>query len=91
VPQNYIQAQLWLRLAATNALDKDGRDLAVRNRELVGSKMPSAGMARRRSWRSNGGQSRSDKLQLAKVDVMMCCDLESMIPERGRISRHEAE
>jgi hypothetical protein len=38
VPQNYIQEHMWLSLAAANALDKDGRDLAARNRELVASK-----------------------------------------------------
>jgi uncharacterized protein len=45
VLQNYIQAHMWLSLAAANALDKDGRDFAVRNRELVASKMTPAEIA----------------------------------------------
>jgi uncharacterized protein len=45
VPQNYVQAYMWLSLAAANALDKDGRDLAVRNQELVASKMTPAELA----------------------------------------------
>jgi uncharacterized protein len=48
VPQNYIQAHMWLSLAAANALDKDGRDLAVRNRELAASKMTPAEIAEAR-------------------------------------------
>jgi uncharacterized protein len=45
VLQNYIQAHMWLGLAAANALDKEGRDLAVRNRELAASKMTPAEIA----------------------------------------------
>jgi hypothetical protein len=33
--RNYMQAQMWFSLAAAKALDKDGRDLVVRNREPV--------------------------------------------------------
>ena len=45
VLRSYIQAHMWLSLAAANALDDDGRDLAVRNRELVASKMTPAEIA----------------------------------------------
>jgi TPR repeat protein len=35
VSQNHIQAHMRLNLAAANALDKDGRDLAVRHRVVA--------------------------------------------------------
>ena len=43
VPQNYVLAHMWFNLAASNpALEKDGHDQAVRNRDAVARKMTAA-------------------------------------------------
>jgi hypothetical protein len=53
-------------------LDKDGRDLAARNRQLVEAKMTPAEIAEAQKLADERRQTRSGKLHLAKVNV---CDL----------------
>ena len=40
-PQNYVQAYMWFHLAASraNAVEKEQREGAVKNRDLVAAKM----------------------------------------------------
>jgi TPR repeat protein len=46
VPQNYVQAHVWWNLAAANPYsDKEARDKAVLNRDLVARKMTAAQIA----------------------------------------------
>jgi TPR repeat protein len=57
VPQNNVNAHMWLNLAATRfpSSERRSRGLAVRNRDLVASKMTSeeiiAAQTRAREWK----------------------------------------
>ena len=47
VPQDYVQAHMWLNLAASRfaASEKENRDLAIKNRDIVAAKMTPAQIA----------------------------------------------
>ncbi len=47
VPQDYVQAHMWFNLAASrfSASETKGRDLAVKNRDIVASRMTPAQIA----------------------------------------------
>ncbi len=42
VPQDYVQSHMWYNLAASRFPPGEGRDLAVRNRDIVAEKMTPA-------------------------------------------------
>ncbi len=54
VPQDFVEAHMWYNLAAARAGNKEGRDWATRNREIVASKMSREQIAeaqkRAREW-----------------------------------------
>ena len=45
VPQDYVLAHMWENLAAARASDKEARDKATKNRDMVASKMTAAQVA----------------------------------------------
>jgi TPR repeat protein len=45
VPQDYLQAHMWLSLAASGTTDAAARDMAIKNRDLVAAKMTSTQIA----------------------------------------------
>jgi TPR repeat protein len=45
VPQDYVSAHMWLTLAASRAMGAETRDLAAKNRDMLGAKMTLAQIA----------------------------------------------
>jgi len=50
VPQDYQLAYMWFNLAAAGATDKDARDMAAKNRDLVAEKLTPAQLAEAQKW-----------------------------------------
>ena len=61
VPQDYVQAHMWLNLAASQfpSSEKENREIAVKNRDLIASKMTPAQIAEAqklaREWTPKSG------------------------------------